>query len=215
MTTEHPLAGKPRDPALIRKWLAALHAGQARAPKCAAHTRLGCPCRKAARTGSAYCTFHIPLDEALRLDIQRRPHLLRIVAHGGSGKGRIGRLAAQESLAAADRRLLRKAWFHDPRIPGSTLALSPLDEERVRKLLDSKGIDLESLAETGQPATARCVDKLRRSCAIFLRGAIDERTLDKRLVAAIRADRRFFAWVEAEEFTAVFGFPPKRKATGS
>ena len=101
-------------------------------PRCTALNRLGEPCKAARMRGRATC-----------------------FRHGGSPAGKRARLAAAHLSGDLDRiertelRLarnrLRSLWRRDPREPGRTIMLDPVDEATCRAWAARQGLPLDVL----------------------------------------------------------------------
>jgi hypothetical protein len=81
------------------------------------------------------------------------------------------------------------------------LALPEADERRVRQWLkDVHAVDLGVTEHgAGHPLSARCVDRLRWAGAMFLSGRITTESAQRRVMAALRDDAKWWLKHYGEE----------------
>ena len=181
-----------REPYHLDRWLSAMRKGSAAVPRCEAVTRLGMSCRHARMKGSKVCYWHLKEPEKSRLQAQRLPDLVRranTLLYGEYGRDRA--LNAMRSLTTYQ---LRKAWWANPLLEGSTIALTPRDEAAVRDLLLERfAIDIDGpLPGHGHPPTNRCRDELLWVGRHHLTRRINERQLAARVRRSLRLDAAFW-----------------------
>jgi len=138
-------------------------------PRCTAPNRLGEPCKAARMRGRSTCFRH----------------------SGGAGKR--ARLAAahlsgdldriQRAEMRAQRNRLRVLWRRDPREPGRTIVLDPVDEATCRAWAARQGFQLD-LLDCDLPALA---DRCRWIWARMSRGLISSEDLTAK-IARLRAE---------------------------
>ena len=138
-------------------------------PRCTALNRLGEPCKAARMRGRSTCFRH----------------------SGGAGKR--ARLAAahlsgdldriQRAEMRAQRNRLRVLWRRDPREPGRTIVLDPVDEATCRAWAARQGFQLD-LLDCDLPALA---DRCRWIWARMSRGLISSEDLTAK-IARLRAE---------------------------
>jgi hypothetical protein len=183
--------------ATVPKWLAALAAGSAAAPKCEGVTRAGVRCGRVRMRGMSRCHNHLQGPQRDIADAERAAE----AAKNARSTNPYRRERALRTLAAIERRRLHRVWKLDPTIPGTTLALPEHDERRVEGWLKAEhGIVLDDTKhETGDPLSARCVDRLRWAAALRLTGRVSEVSSRNRVAAALRDDLAWFEKMAAME----------------
>lgn len=134
------------------------------------------------------CSRHLTGPERIEVDRCGEARLRRWLTSANA----IRRQKGEAGLAAASRRRLLEGWRTNPELPGRTLALTKVDELRVRNWLAAQGIALDDpLPQTGHPPTPRTQDRLRWIAARHLSGRADDRTARWELVKAVRDDARW------------------------
>ena len=178
------------------KWLAAMSAGRANAPRCGAQTRAKTPCACPVMRGADRCHLHLHGKARDELDVKRAAAARKLLSRTTNTRHRA---SAKSALANVTRRQLHRAWKKDPTLPGSTLTLPDRDEARVsRWLRDTHRIDLDQEhhpvhANTNHPITARCIDRLRWAATLHLSGRMDAERAARRVFVAMRDDLKFWA----------------------
>lgn len=177
-------------------WLDAMRKGYAAAPKCGAMTRAKTPCELARLPSADRCHHHLRGAARDEVDAARLLRAQKLLSRTTNARHIAN---ANSTIAAVTRRQLHRAWKIDPTLPGSTLTLPDHDEARVSKwLMDTHQIDLDQEpqpmhANTGQPITARCIDRLRWVATLYLSGRMDAERAARRVFVAVRDDLKFWA----------------------
>jgi hypothetical protein len=180
-----------RDEEHLSRWLSAMMAGRRAAPKCDALTREGKPCRRDRLRGANFCSPHIRGVARDRIDEARRERLYREIART-SCAGLQRRIERQ--LRNIEHRALHRVWLSNPTIEGSTLELSPHEEERARAFLRVElGLDIEEVDRvTRRELSARAVDRGRWAAYLALKGRLDYEAARRRVVNLLRDERRYW-----------------------
>jgi hypothetical protein len=172
-----------RDREHLDRWFAALIAGR-QARQCPAVARsTGRPCRAPPRRHANHCPAHCSWRERAEADRKRLPELEGLLKRRlhPTPRGKV-----EAACNAIRRRALRRQWRRDPTIPGSTLALAPRDEARVRDfLLGAAGVRL------GDLATARAIDRCRWAAALAVSKRCTEATAMREIGRALDDERRW------------------------
>jgi hypothetical protein len=176
----------------VSRWLAAQWAGRRAAPRCDGVTRDGRPCQGQRLYRSNFCIHHIRGEARDRIDHARRDRLCREIART-SCAGLQRRIKRQ--LRNIEHRALHRVWLNNPTIEGSTLELSPHEEERARAFLrDALGLDIEEVDRvTGRELSARAVDRGRWAAYLALKGRLEHEAARRRIVNLLRDERRYWA----------------------
>ena len=185
-----------RDPDHIARWVDAQRAGVARAKRCGAiGATTGRPCRYLPLRGCARCYHHQGGVERDAADLAALPRI-RFIATTKRG---VRQAKAARRLGNIERRLLRRTWKHTPESPGSTLALDPSSERRVRRYLRrAHGLDLDAYEpETRRPLTPRSIDNLRWIAMMSLSGRITEERARERVAGTLKAELSYWAKADA------------------
>jgi hypothetical protein len=199
--------GMDRIKARAPEWLAAMREGKRATPKCTATTRTGHPCGNEPLRGASLCRHHLKGSARVAYDTWRLPQWQK-----QAQKSNVQwREKATQSLRRIERFNLRRAWFVDPRLPGSTLALTEHDETRVRRWLwDEHQINLCGLSPAGEIWTPRAVDRLRWAAFLALNGSATPNKADRRVLDALRRELKLFAklhQIEADQLPVCPGTP--------
>jgi hypothetical protein len=185
-----------RDEEHLSRWLNAMLAGRRAAPQCNGVTRDGRPCQGQRLYRSEFCIHHIRGEARDRVDLVRLERLHREIARTSC----VGvRRRAERQLRNINRRMLHRAWLNHPEIEGSTLELSPYEEDRVQSFLrDELGLDIERPDRvTGRPLTPRALDRARWTGYLRLADRLDPEAARRRIVVLLRDERRY--WAKAAE----------------
>ena len=180
----------------IPKWLAALSAGAAAAPRCTGTTKTGEPCGKTRTPGAERCRHHLHGRERDLLDIQRAIRAEKILRRSSHAPLRA---KAETTLRVIARRQLhRHGMTQNPDAPGTTLILSAQDERRIRKhLLTRYQIDLDAYVhdalEPARGLSQRAIDRLRWAASLEVTRRISEQSAGNRVRLALRDDVRWFS----------------------
>jgi hypothetical protein len=181
-----------KDPAHIARWHAAMMAGRRAAPKCDALTREGKPCRRDLLYGADRCSHHLKGRERDAIDAIRLERACKAAAVANNA---VDRAEALKAIRNIQRRALHRAWLNHPEIEGSTLELSPHEEERVRmSLRDDLGLDVERPdSVTGRALTPRALDRARWAGYLRLKDRLDPEAARRRVASLLRDERRYWA----------------------
>ena len=181
-----------RDAEHVSRWLNAMWAGRRAALRCEGVTRAGAPCQGQRLYGSRFCIHHTRGEERDRVDQVRLARACKAAARANNA---VDRAKAVKTIRNIQRRMLHRAWLNAPEIEGSTLELSPAEDERVLACLrDQHNLDIDrSDPVTGQPLTARPVDRARWAGYLRLKDRIEPEAARRRIVVLLRDERRYWA----------------------
>jgi hypothetical protein len=106
------------DPFHVLRWITALRAGLAKAPRCEGVTLTGEQCRQRCAKGYRRCWWHLDHRTRAKLDARQVSKDERTVRESVNA---IHVRKAETRLRRHRRRLLQAAWENDPTIEGTTL----------------------------------------------------------------------------------------------
>jgi hypothetical protein len=151
----------------------------------------GQPLPRPAVIPSHFCIHHTVGEERDRVDEVR----LARACKAALSNNEVDRERALKTIRNIQRRMLHRAWLRDPTVEGSTLELSPYEQERMRFFLrNDLGLDIDRPDPvTGQLLTPRATDRARWATYLCLSDRCTREAARRRVAGLLRDERRYWS----------------------